>query len=209
MKLYKLTDENDQTCNQTQWGENITHSGTGEGPMCSEGWIHAYIDPLLAIFVNPIHGGYVKPNLWIAEGEIKLQDSLKVACLTLTTLYKEEIPPTLTDNQRIRVGIKCALKVYEEEFFGRWAKNWLSGKDRTHKSAAAATADAAAYTDAAHAADTAVAAYAAYAATAAAAAAAAVTYAAAAAAAEVTSAQIIEFIEEAIEVEKEGKIKCS
>jgi hypothetical protein len=50
MKLYKLTDENGQTKNHTQWGENISHSASGDSnqDLCSNGWIHAYESSLLA-----------------------------------------------------------------------------------------------------------------------------------------------------------------
>ena len=67
MMLYKLTDENDRTYNDTQWGEGVTHETSGEGKLCGEGWIHAYIDPLLAVFLNPIHACFTNPHMWEAE----------------------------------------------------------------------------------------------------------------------------------------------
>lgn len=57
MKAYKLTDENHQTRNETQWGENITHYTNGEGELCGPGWLHYYNDPLLAVLLNPVHAG--------------------------------------------------------------------------------------------------------------------------------------------------------
>ena len=54
--LCKLTNENDQTYNKTQWGENITHKADGQGELCGTGWIHYYDSPLLAVLLNPIHG---------------------------------------------------------------------------------------------------------------------------------------------------------
>ncbi|KKL58315.1 hypothetical protein LCGC14_2226540, partial [marine sediment metagenome] len=59
--LYKLTDSNDQTYGKTQWGPGIEHAASGKGPLCTEGWLHAYTDPLLAVLLNPIHGNYKDP----------------------------------------------------------------------------------------------------------------------------------------------------
>ena len=43
MKLYKLTDGNNQTKNDTQWGENVTHAADGDSTeLCNEHWLHAY-----------------------------------------------------------------------------------------------------------------------------------------------------------------------
>ena len=135
MKLYKLTDENNYTFNDTLWGEGVSHSGTGEGKLCSSGWIHAYLSPELAVLLNPLHVGFSNPKLWEAEGEVSLNDNgLKVGCKTLTTI--RQIPlPEFTINQIIAFGIYCALEVYKEESFVAWAESWLSGKDRSKKSA--------------------------------------------------------------------------
>mgnify|MGYP001609670390 CR=1 FL=1 len=57
MKLYKLTDRKGQTQNETQWGEGITHTAAGSGTtLCTDNVIHAYVDPLLAVFHDPIGG---------------------------------------------------------------------------------------------------------------------------------------------------------
>lgn len=48
MKAYKLTDQNGLTKNDMQWGENVSYTATGESKkLCSDGWIHFYIDPLV------------------------------------------------------------------------------------------------------------------------------------------------------------------
>jgi hypothetical protein len=155
--LYKLTTQDFYTrkgeANACLWGENITHSGTGEGPLCGPGWIHAYEHPLLAVFFNPIHADISNPVLWECKGKIALRDNqIKVGCRSVTTL--KQIPlPTVTTNQRIYFAIECALAVYPESSFGAWAEEWISGKDRTADAAdaAARAAYAAAYA-AAHAA---------------------------------------------------------
>ena len=62
--LCKLTDSKDKTRNNTQWGENITHTTNGKGDLCTNGWIHYYDSPLLAVLLNPIHGNFSNPHLW-------------------------------------------------------------------------------------------------------------------------------------------------
>jgi hypothetical protein len=172
MKCYKLTDEDGQTKNNTQWGENISHTAKGESglPLCSDGWIHFYTNPLLAVFMNPVHANFKSPRLWEAEtsGE-ELHGPLKSGCKTLTTI--KEIPlPEVSITQKIAFGILCAKEVDKDETWNKWADKWLSGENRTVESADAAYAYSthaacyAAYAYATHAAAYAVAAYAVYAA---------------------------------------------
>ena len=139
MKLYKLTDKNGYTragyYNACLWGEGISHSGIGKGSLCSEAYIHAYTHPLLAILLNPIHGVYVNPRMWEAEGEIaKSEFCLKVGCVTLTTV--KEIPaPIFTPLQRVHFSVLCGKLVSENKKILRWADNWLNNHDRSLRSA--------------------------------------------------------------------------
>jgi hypothetical protein len=154
MKLYKLTDLRNVTRNNTIWGEGITHNARdGEGPMCSTYWIHAYTDPVLAAITNPAHADIANPILWEAVGEVRISDGLKVGCKSLTTV-KKMLVPEVTITQKVAFGILCAKQVYHEKNWNNWADLWLSGADRTRKSAAARAhaADAAAANAAAHAA---------------------------------------------------------
>jgi len=135
MRLYKLTDEHDRTYGGTQWGEGVTHTAPGKGPLCSAGWIHAYTDPLLAVMLNPIHGDFSKPHLWEAEGVVGVEDhDLKVGCESLTTVRRMKVP-RVTQAQRVRFGVLCALEVYRESHFVARAEAWLSGSDRTEEAA--------------------------------------------------------------------------
>lgn len=140
--LYKLTDQLGQTRNQTQWGPDVAHKATGDlnQPLCSDGWIHAYESPEVAVFMNPAHGNFADPRLWEAKGRVGKRDGeLKCGCRALTTL--REIPlPVITAEQRVEIAIQCALKVYTEPGFVAWAEGWLSGKDRTWAAAWAAEA---------------------------------------------------------------------
>ena len=144
MKCYKLTNKNGQTKNGTQWVPNISHSASGNGKsLCSDGWIHFYTNPFIAVFMNSEHANFSPPRLWEAEssGE-ELHEQLKSGCKTLTTI--REIPcPKISMTQKIAFGILCAKKVCKNKEWNLWADRWLSGEDRTKKSAAAAAADAA------------------------------------------------------------------
>lgn len=119
MKLYKLTDQNSQTHNKTQWGEEgITHHVKKEiknPDLCSGDVIHAYKDIHLAYLLNPIHGGYKNPLCYEAEGDIVIEDWGKVGCYELTTM--KQIPkPDWVDSKdewkvRLRFAILCAKEV--------------------------------------------------------------------------------------------------
>ena len=144
MKLYKLTDEKGQTKNQTQWGENISHTASVEGQrLCSDQVIHAYESPLVAAFMYPVHVDFKTPILWEAEGEVLVREGqLKCGCKTLTTLKKIPLPEIST-KQRIEIAILCSLTLPQSEGYRVWAERWLSGEDRSEAAACAAYSDAA------------------------------------------------------------------
>ena len=137
----KLTNKDGYTKNQTLWGENITHEATGSSnqALCSDGWIHFYEHPLIAVFMNPVHAQLNEPRLYscLIEGEIEKDGQLKSGCKKLTTLSRLPLP-VITSEQRIEIGIRCAMIVYKEQHWSLWAQKWLSGEDRTKKSADAA-----------------------------------------------------------------------
>ena len=138
MKAYKLTDKHDRTRNGTQWGEGVTHETSGEGELCGHGWLHYYEDPLLALLHNPIHGNFnqITMHLWEinVDGSIKADRQMKSGCTKMTTLRRIELP-VITRAQRVKYAILCALCVCEQESFVTWANKWLSGEDRSEKSA--------------------------------------------------------------------------
>lgn len=145
MIKYKLTNQKSQTYGQTQWGENITHTASGQGRLCGKGWIHVYESPKLAVLLNPIHADFDDPLLWEcqAAGRSKHDHGLKSGYTSVTTL--RQIPlPVITAEQRVKFAILCALKVYENDNFRTWANQWLEGADRTRTAAWAAAWAAAA-----------------------------------------------------------------
>ncbi len=141
--LCKLTDSKDKTRNNTQWGENITHTATGKGDLCSNGWIHYYDSPLLAVLLNPIHGDFSNPHLWkIKVGKkVKKDHGLKYGSNSVTTIYRIDLPK-ITTEQRIIFGILCSMAVYKNKKFTQWGKHWIDGTDRS-RAAAWAAAEAA------------------------------------------------------------------
>ena len=137
---YKLTNQDGRTRGDTQWGQGVTHTAEGDGTdLCSDGVIHYYDSALLAVLMNPIHAGIQNPRLWEAEGETTASDGLKGGCRSLTTL--REIPlPVVTPEQRAKFGILCAMEVYHDSSWRRWARGWLDGTDRSEAAAWAAEA---------------------------------------------------------------------
>ena len=133
---YKLTNASGKSHGETQWGENVTHVATGNGmAFCSPDLIHLYSHPLLAVFLNPIHANFNNPLLWEAEAEIVASDNgLKLGAKRVTTLRRIPLP-TVTTEQRVRFAILCALAVYEETKFKKWAEGWLANTDRTAETA--------------------------------------------------------------------------
>ena len=141
MKLYKLTDQNGQTRNATQWGPGVTHRATGSADqeLCSDGWLHAYEHPLIAVFMNPIHSNINRPRLWEAAGDIGKRDGvLKCGCRELTTVAEMELP-VITTAQWVRFAIACAWPQSSAEF-RNWATGWLNGSDCSEAAAQAAEA---------------------------------------------------------------------
>jgi len=150
--VYKLTDEHNQTRGMTKWGNNVSHTAKGKGKvLCSNGWIHYYTHPLIAVLMNPIHAKFASPKLWEAEASGKIiNEPLKSGCKTLRTI--REIPlPEVSREQKIAFGILCAKEVTEDKAWKVWADKWLSGEDRSKETAYAA-AYAADYADYAYAA---------------------------------------------------------
>jgi len=144
MNLYKLTDENDQTRGGCQWGPGVCVETSGDGMLCSPAWTHWYTHPLLAVLLNPIHGGYNldTAHLWEGHdggGRIKSDHGLKIGCTWGTTIRRIDLP-TVSIEQRVRFGIGAAWQVCPDPAWRKWAIDWLTGKDRSADAADAARA---------------------------------------------------------------------
>ena len=143
MKRWKLTDENDRTHGGCQWSEGVEHTAPGGEP-CTDGVIHWYADPLLAVLHDPIHGGYGETaHLWECEVAETGTDGLKCWGTRCRTLRQVPLPAVSTE-QRTRYAIFCAMEVLPPpntawaEAWQGWAEGWLAGKDRSSEAARAA-----------------------------------------------------------------------
>ena len=108
---YKLTDADMRTHSGYQWALGKTPTPcSGKGPLCTSGWFHYYLDPILAVLLDPIHAGIgAEARLFRAEvgGEILHDRGLKAGCTEMTLV--EELPvPTITIAQRVLFAQKCA-----------------------------------------------------------------------------------------------------
>lgn len=165
MLKYKLTDENMQTYGDTQWQVGVPQQVSGSGKLCGPNCLHVYDDPLLAVFLNPIHANFKNPRLFECEceGDFLEGNGLKTGVTNGSVTLTKEIPlPEVSLNQIVAFGILCSLETYSEPAYMRWAENWLNGTNRTAEAARAARAAEAAW--AAEAAEAAEAAWAAWAA---------------------------------------------
>ena len=146
--LCKLTDENNRTYSNTQWGENVTHTSSGNGKLCSNGWLRYYDSPLLAVLLNPIHANFSNPILWevTTTGKIKSDCGLKFGTTSLTTVKRIKLP-IITSEQKTIFGILCAMSVYKDKKFCKWGEHWIDGTDRSESVAelAAESAESAAW----------------------------------------------------------------
>lgn len=149
MKVYKLTNQNMTTYENCKWELGVPKETDGTGDLCSEGWLHYYTHPLLAVLLNPIHANISNPKLFEAkaEGQTKDDKGLKGGCTKLTLIKEIELP-IITTTQKVIFAILCSLVNYKEPTYIKWATDWIDNKDRSKTAAAHAyayTAAVAAY----------------------------------------------------------------
>ena len=143
---YKLTNQDMATHNGYKWEINKwrkVDAKDGDGNLCSGSFLHAYTDPVLAIFLNPIHANISNMRLFRAEGRGRFADDngLKIGYSQMRLV--EELPVKMpTTEQRVKFAILCAMEVYDHPDFLDWCHKWLIGEDRS-RAAAWAAAEAA------------------------------------------------------------------
>jgi hypothetical protein len=132
MHAYTLTDASLQTFNNTQWALGAPLKASGKGNLCSDGWIHFYDDPKLAMIFNPIHGNFEHPRLFeaLAEGTIKEDRGIKFGCTKLTLIKEIEVP-LVPLNVKVCFSILCSLTENKDESYIKWANKWLNKEDRS------------------------------------------------------------------------------
>ena len=142
-QMYKLVSQDYTTHGGTKWesGKKVVANGIG-AEMCTDQVLHCYSSPYLAILFNPIHADIHNPRLIaVSCSKIIASDGLKFACKEQTML--KEIPcPRISALQSTEFAIRVAMLQYMGRDFVRWAKNWLSGIDRTFSAAQSAARSA-------------------------------------------------------------------
>lgn len=126
-----VTDQNNTTWRNIQWGENVSHSE--ENPNYH---FVVYNSTLVASYLYPCYELIENPKLWNAIGE-NPENTLetfrsKFSKLTTINECSIELP---TNEQRINFGILCAVNVVQYPPFLDWAFKYLKGEDETKESA--------------------------------------------------------------------------
>ena len=135
--VYNLTGQDLTTHNGYPWTPGEWRETNGSGDLCGPGWLHHYSDPLLAVFLNPIHANIANPRLWEAEADGATLDDRGLKGGSARLRLVRELPlPAVSSVQRVAFGILCAMEVPEDPTFTAWAERWLSGADRTAEAAA-------------------------------------------------------------------------
>jgi hypothetical protein len=129
----KLTHFDRTTYGDCQWIVGEWKETSGDGPLCSDGWIHVYEHgPVLAEILSPLHTDHGNGRrMWRVEigGETKRDGQSKFGVTRCRLL--EELPvPDITPQNRIEFAIRCAKRVCRNEEWNEWADRWLKGPGR-------------------------------------------------------------------------------
>ena len=141
MIYYKLTTQDGYTRKgaegEMKWELGVWQKPlSGRGNLCGPGWYHFCYSPDLSVLLNPIHADIKNPILWKAEcrGKSKDDNGLKIGWTEARVVH--QIPlPEWTITQKVAFAILCSLEVEQSEEYIKWAKDWLSGKDRSRETA--------------------------------------------------------------------------
>jgi len=142
MSLYKLTNQEFETYGgTTKWGENVTHhAAPGPPVLCTNTVIHMYASPEEAALFNCIHARIPNPILWeCSDEEIVITDGLKRGVKQATTLRQVPLP-VYSIAELARFAIYCVPDEFQDIDWRNWARDWLSGSDRSARAAWAAEA---------------------------------------------------------------------
>ena len=149
--VYKLTDANMRTYGGYQWTLKEPKQSSGEGELCTSGWLHCYGHPDLAVWLNPIHASYRPCRLFRAEasGVYRSDGSLKMGVSQLTLL--EELPvPQFSRLELTALAIHVVREIPNRQKIPTW-ETWANKVLHTRtlnraaaESAAASAADLAA-----------------------------------------------------------------
>lgn len=128
--FYLITDQENKTWRDIQWGENVTHE---EENFNYHFWV--YNSPQVAAYMYPCYEGTKNPKLWTAAGQHCTRDD-KIRTLFSRLTSVKQLPMTFpTDEQRINFGILCAMNLVLNPLFRDWALKYLRGEDQTKETA--------------------------------------------------------------------------
>lgn len=101
MKMYKFTSEDFMSHGGMRWEVGKTNRAEGEKfELCTDGVLHCYEDPVLAVLLAPLHVDYENPRLIEVEcSEPMVTDGLKFGCRE-QTMTREVTIPAVTIKQR-------------------------------------------------------------------------------------------------------------
>lgn len=128
--MYLITDGDDKTLNNVIWTENCTNEQYSNPNYL----FSVYDDPVLALMMNAAYEGYKNPHLWLVEGEKDISFGFRHECKKLKAIKKLNVDEP-TDIQRISFAILCSIHLMKNQFYKIWAKNYLSGVNRTKETA--------------------------------------------------------------------------
>lgn len=142
--MIKLLHPNHTSYGGCRWEVGVWKETDGRGELCGPGWLHGYDTVELALLLNPIHANIYDPIAYRVEcgGRRKDDRGLKFG-VTRMRLVEPVALPCVTLDQRVRFAIRCAVAVYRDPAFLRWARAWLTNQDRSTAGARAAAGVAA------------------------------------------------------------------
>jgi hypothetical protein len=136
---YLVTNHENQTWRQVQWGDNVSHKETN-----SNYFFWTYEHPDVAALLVPIEcENLQKPKLWSCEvadlsevdyGTISHDWGYRRRYPWVKTIKEEDcfIP---TDEQRVAFAMLCTMNLTENPLVMAWMRNWLLNIDRTPETA--------------------------------------------------------------------------
>ena len=151
--VYKITNENMESCSCFQWKLNSTICGFGNHyKKCHNmrSSLSFYHHPLIASMFYSCHKTALydgdTTNVRLFEAILAPSSSSKNGIVvdefdlgeryddTSLTLIKEVNIIKITDFQRVVFGILCAKQVYQDQAWNTWADRWIDGTDHTETS---------------------------------------------------------------------------
>ena len=128
--FYLITDQENKSWNNVQWGENVTHQEDNPNYHFT-----VYNSPQTALYMYPAYEGTSQPKLWTAQAEFPSRSEAFRSKFPKITTLKEFSIDIPTNEQRFTFGILCCLNLVVNPFFRDWAINYLKGIDQSPETA--------------------------------------------------------------------------